>query len=394
MRIAMLSWESLHSICVGGVGVHVTELAAALERKGHELHVFTRMAAGQPHYAWIDGVHHHFCPFDLNPNFVDEVNNMCRSFVHHVYQTEDHIGPFDVIHAHDWLAGNALVWIKQGRGRKSVLTLHSTEYGRCGNNFCQGQSHRIRDQERSATYWADRIISVSNHLRDEIMWMYEVPHWKVSTMYNGVNVRNYDGMIDPGEVKARYHIGPMDPMVFFSGRMVFQKGPDLLVEAIPSILKFHPNAKFVFAGDGEMRSQVEARTHQLGVAHATRFLGYQGNGTLTTLYKACDVVCVPSRNEPFGIVLLEAWSAGKPVVSTINGGPAEFVWHEVNGLKVHAHPDSIAWGLGTLFSNFEWARWMGRNGRIAVESAFCWDTIADRAQDIYWSLGSAWGAAA
>ena len=82
------------------------------------------------------------------------------------------------------------------------------------------------------------------------------------------------------------------------------------------------------------------------------------------------------------------------MVSTINGGPAEFVWHEVNGLKVHAHPDSIAWGLGTLFRNFEWARWMGRNGRIAVESAFSWDTIADRAMDIYWGLESAMGAAA
>jgi glycosyltransferase involved in cell wall biosynthesis len=159
-------------------------------------------------------------------------------------------------------------------------------------------------------------------------------------------------------------------------------------------LKFYPDTKFVFAGDGEMRSQVEDRARQLGVAHATRFLGFQNNGTLASLYKACDVVCVPSRNEPFGIVLLEAWSCGKPVVSTINGGPAEFVWHEVNGLKVHAHPDSIAWGLGTLFRNFEWARWMGSNGRIAVESAFSWDTIADRAMDIYWGLESAMGAAA
>ncbi len=390
----MLSWESMHSICVGGVGVHVTELAAALERKGHELHVFTRMACGQPQYARIDGVHHHRCPFDLHPNFVDEVNNMCRSFVHHVFQTEDYIGAFDVIHAHDWLAGNAMVWIKQARSRKCILTIHSTEYGRCGNNFWPGQSARIREQERSATYWADRVIAVSNHLRDEIMWMYEVPHWKVCTMYNGVNYRNYDGMIDPGEVKRRYHIGPMDPMVFFSGRMVIQKGPDLLIEAIPAILKFYPDTKFVFAGDGEMRSQVEDRARQLGITHATRFLGFQGNGTLASLYKACDVVCVPSRNEPFGIVLLEAWSCGKPVVSTINGGPAEFVWHEVNGLKVHAHPDSIAWGLGTLFRNFEWARWMGSNGRIAVESAFSWDTIAERAMDIYWGLESALGAAA
>src|SRR5437016_14129387 len=74
MRIAMLSWECVHSICVGGVGVHVTELAAALERKEHEVHVFTRMGPGQSHYGWIDGVHHHRCPFDLHTNFVDEVH--------------------------------------------------------------------------------------------------------------------------------------------------------------------------------------------------------------------------------------------------------------------------------------------------------------------------------
>jgi glycosyltransferase involved in cell wall biosynthesis len=395
MRIAMLSWESMHSICVGGVGVHVTELAAALERKGHEVHVFTRMGPGQPHYERIDGVHHHRCPFDLQPNFVDEINNMCRSFVHHLYQAEDYMGAaFDVVHAHDWLAGNALIWIKQGRGRKSILTLHSTEYGRCGNNFWQGQSARIREQERSATYWADRVIAVSNHLRGEVMWMYEVPQWKAATIYNGVNVRNYDGMIDPWEVKRGYQIGPMDPTVLFSGRMVFQKGPDLLVRAIPFILKFYPNAKFIFAGDGEMRGQVENTARQMGVAHATRFLGFQQNGRLTNLYKACDVVCVPSRNEPFGIVLLEAWSCGKPVVSTINGGPAEFVWHEVNGLKVYASPESIAWGLGTLFTNFEWARWMGGNGRVAVEAAFSWDTIADQVLGVYGSVSAVRGAAA
>jgi glycosyltransferase involved in cell wall biosynthesis len=379
----MLSWESLHSIAVGGVGVHITELAAALERKGHEVHVFTRMGQGQSHYARIDGVHYHRCPFDLHPNFVDEINNMCRSFVHHIFQTEDFIGPFDIIHAHDWLVGNAMIWTKQGRQRKCVLTIHSTEYGRCGNHFWNGQSARVREQERAATYWADQVIAVSHHLRDEIMWMYEVPHWKISTVYNGVSFRNYDGGIEPADVKREYHIGPMEPTVLFSGRMVYQKGPDLLVEAIPWILKFYHNAKFVFAGDGEMLNHVRNRANSLGVGHATRFLGFQQNGRLTSLYKACDVVCVPSRNEPFGIVLLEAWSAGKPVVATNNGGPAEFVWHEVNGLKVYPNPNSIAWGLGTLFTNFEWARWMGHNGRVAVETAFSWDHIADRVADLY-----------
>ena len=160
MRIALLTWEALHSIPVGGVGAHATELAAALERKGHEVHVFTRIGHGQPHYQRIDGVHYHRCPFALHPEFVEEVNNMCRSFVHYVFETENFVGPFDVIHAHDWLAANAMIWIKQGRGRKAVFTIHSTEYGRCGNNFFGGRCARIRYQERAAGYWADRVIAV------------------------------------------------------------------------------------------------------------------------------------------------------------------------------------------------------------------------------------------
>ena len=383
MRIAILAWESLHSIAVGGVAAHVTELSAALERQGNDVHVFTRMGPGQCHYERIDGVHYHRCPFRLQPDFVDEINDMSRSFVHHVFQTEDYIGPFDVIHAHDWLVANAMIWVKQGRGRKAVLTIHSTEYGRCGNCCLGGRSERVRYQERAGAYWADRLITVSHCLRNEVAGMYEVPAWKISAIYNGVNLHRYEGWVSPAAIKARYGIGPMDPTVLFSGRMVYQKGPDLLMEAIPSVLRFYPHTKFLFAGDGEMRGAVEQRAWELGVRHATRFLGFKNGDELTELYKTCDAVCVPSRNEPFGIVVLEAWSAGKPVIVTKNGGPDEYVWHEVNGLKIYPNPDSIAWGIGTLFTNFEWARWMGRNGRVAVESAFGWNSIAEQVQHVY-----------
>ena len=81
MRIALFSWETLHSIPVGGIGVHVTELAAGLERRGHEVHVFTRRGADQSNYDCIHGVHYHRCDFELHENFIDEINNMCRSFV-------------------------------------------------------------------------------------------------------------------------------------------------------------------------------------------------------------------------------------------------------------------------------------------------------------------------
>jgi glycosyltransferase involved in cell wall biosynthesis len=386
VRIALFSWETLHSIAVGGVGVHVTELAAALERRGHEVHVFTRPGHGQANYDRIHGVHYHRCPFALNPNFVDEVNNMCRSFVHHFFAVEDHVGRFDVVHGHDWLASNAAVWIKQGRGHKAVLTMHSTEYGRNGNRFFGGQSVRVQDHERHGTYCADRVITVSNQLREEIKWLYHLPDHKMRMIYNGVNASTFDYWVDPGAVKARHAIGPLDPTVLFVGRMVVQKGPDILARAMPHVLRYYPNAKFVFAGDGHMRNEVCAIANGLGAGHALRMLGDKRGRDLHDLYKACDVVAVPSRNEPFGIVILEGWSAHKPVVSTKRGGPAEFVWHGVNGLQVDDTVDSVAWGLGTLLADHNRCRWMGRNGRAAVDAAFSWDTIAAQTEAVYASV--------
>src|ERR1700676_1733010 len=126
MRIALFTWESLHSIAVGGVAVHVTELAAGLQRRGHEVHVFTRKGEGAPNSDLIHDVPYHRCGFQLDGNFVDEANNMCRSFVQAFQGVEDYVGTFDIVHAHDWMASNAVVWIKEGRHRKAVLTMHST----------------------------------------------------------------------------------------------------------------------------------------------------------------------------------------------------------------------------------------------------------------------------
>lgn len=385
LKIAFLTWESLHSIPIGGIAVHVTELAAALERQGNEVHVFTRLAwHGQAQYELIDGVHYHRVPYAGHQDCIEEANNMCRAFVSSVFHVEDYMGThFDIVHAHDWMTSNAMVWIKQGRARKGILTIHSTEYGRCGNNFYGGPSARIMQHERHGTFCADRIITVSYALKNEVMWIYNLPDWKVHSIYNGVNYRHFDVALDAGDVKRRYHMHPYDPMILFAGRMAYQKGPDILVEAIPMVLCNFPTAKFVFAGEGHLRGRVEQRARQLGVAHATRFLGQQNAWTLRDLFLACECVCVPSRNEPFGIVVLEGWSARKPVIGTNNGGPGELIWHDVTGFKINPQPESIAWGIGTLFGNFEHARWMGQNGRAAVERDFSWDIIAEHTYKTY-----------
>jgi glycosyltransferase involved in cell wall biosynthesis len=388
MRIAFLAWESLHTVAVGGAAVHVTELAAALERRRHEVHVFARLGEGQPTYGLIDGVHYHRCPIQLDPDFVSEMNNMGNAFVYFLAQTEAFQGgPFDIVHAHDWLAAKGLVQAKNDRGRRAVLTFHSTEFGRNGNASGNGRAARIHGIEAEGAYVADRVVTVSPAMADEVKWLYRVPDYKLRVIHNGIDCRRFDGYIDPGACRRRYGIGLLDPTVLYVGRMCVQKGPDILLEAVPGILEYRRDAKIVFVGDGYMRGHLEHRAQQLGVGHAVRFLGaMDANGDLVNLFKSTDVVCVPSRNEPFGIVTLEAWAAGKPVVVSHNGGPHHFVEHGVDGFLVYDNPASVCWGVNTVFGNFAHARWMGERGRVKAAYGFSWDAMSAQTEGVYREL--------
>ena len=187
--------------------------------------------------------------------------------------------------------------------------MHSTEYGRNGNRFFAGQSIRVQDHERHGTFCADRVITVSNQLKQEIKWLYEVPDHKVKMVYNGVNSQAFDYSVDAGNVKGRYAIGPLDPTVLFVGRMVVQKGPDILVRTMPAVLKYYPNAKYVFVGDGHMKNEVCAVAHQLGVAHALRMLGEARAAICTTCSRlATSWRCQAAMNHSAS----SSWKAGAP----------------------------------------------------------------------------------
>ncbi|MEM7825266.1 MAG: glycosyltransferase family 4 protein [Candidatus Aenigmatarchaeota archaeon] len=387
MRIAFFSWESLHSIPVGGIAVHVTELAAALQRKGHEVHVFTRIGPNQKIYECIDGVHYHRCPFNFNSDFIQEMNNMSKSMAHYFFETENFVGSFDIVHGHDWHVVNALDEIKKAKNKKIVWTLHSTQFGRDGNYFHDGKAKDINNIEWYGTYIADRVIVCSQTMKNETQWVHRVPEWKIKVIHNGISANKFNGFIDPwNDVKKRYGIGPLDPVAVFIGRITFQKGPDLLIEAIPDVLNSFPNAKFFFIGDGDMKPKLEQRARELNILHAVRFTGYLWEEEKIKIIKASDCLVIPSRNEPFGIVTLEGWACGKPVIATHGTGAGEIIWHEVTGLRVYQAPNSIAWGIKYIFSNFEKARWMGANGRKAAEEAFNWDKIADFTLQVYKEL--------
>lgn len=383
MRIAFLSWESLHSISVGGIAAVVTKLGAALERKGHEVHIFTRAAPGQVSYEVIDGVHYHRCAYKRNKNVIKDTENMCKAFAHTFIETENVSGEFDIVHGHDWMVVSAMDEIKNKRKKKMVYTLHSTQFGRDGNKFYNGLPEVIKGIEWYGTYISERVIVNSDTMVKEGMWLHKIPRDKIKLVPNAVDCHDFNGFIDPKKVKAKYGIEMMDPMVLFVGRMFYMKGPDLVLEAIPKILKNSPNTKFVFMGTGDMTEYLKEGAKDLGIDHAVRFPGFLRGKDKTDLYKACDCLIVPSRNEPFGIVTLEAWSAGKPVIATTGTGSGDLVWHGVTGLEVQKSPESIAWGISHLFSDFDKAKWMGVNGRHAVETVFTWDIIAEKAIKVY-----------
>ena len=345
--------------------------------------MFTRRGPNQDRHSVVSGVNYHRCDFDLNSNFLTEINNMCNSFAWHMGEVAAQIGGFDVAHSHDWLATKALVQARNNHNYPCVFTIHSTEFGRCGNQNCDGQSRLIRDMEWEGAYCADRVIAVSGVLRSEFLHHYSLPEDKVTTLYNGVLADRFAGPIDVGAAKTKLGLGPCDPTVLFCGRLAWQKAPDLFIEAVPTVLSQHPTSKFLIVGDGEMRSGLEARVQTLGIGHAVRFLGCRRGQELADLFNVPDVVCVPSRNEPFGIVILEAWSAGKPVVVTQNGGPAEFVRQGVDGIKIHDRVESIAWGLLEGFRDFDRLREMGQAGRERARSEFNWDSIARQTEQVY-----------
>lgn len=221
MRIALLAWESKYSIAIGGLAEHVTELGAALGRRGHEVHVFTRIGDGQPGYDCIDGVHYHRCPYESHPEFLVENERMCNSFVWHLAEAESFLNaPFDIVHGHDWLSVRAMTQAKNQHGRPVVMTIHSTEYGRCGNQLYEGPSRRIREIEWEGAYVADRVICVSGALRREVRDLYNAPTDKMHVIYNGIDVKRFDARINTRSARRQYAIGVDEPVVLFAGRMI------------------------------------------------------------------------------------------------------------------------------------------------------------------------------
>ncbi len=379
LRIGVFAWESLYSVKVGGIAPHVSELSETLAEKGNEVHIFTR-SGGLSDHEVINGVHYHRVTHDQSGSIVNQMDRMCDAMYSRFLEVRDTYGEFDVLHGHDWHPVNVLCRIKNEFGVPFAITYHSTEWGRNGNRHGGWwEAQEISHREWLGGYEAKEVISTSTVLKDEIQHLYQIPDFKITLIPNGIYAGKVRKDVDAGKVKESVEIHPLAPVVLFIGRMSYQKGPDLLVEAIPKVLDHNRDVMFVLIGEGEMRQSCEEMAGALGVPDACRFLGYASDDTVRYWYNTCDIVCLPSRNEPFGIVVLEAWDAGKPVVAT---DAVRLVDNFKTGVTVYQDSDSIAWGINYVLDGLA-ENSMGEEGRRMVETCYDWKTIADATLDVY-----------
>ncbi len=371
-KIAFFCWESMYAERVGGLANAATNLAETLVKQQHEVHFFTR---GMIPDQMVNGVNYHYC-HPAGENIVDYCDAMSRTMVEQ-FRKYDTPHRFDILHFHDWHVVQALHYLQD---RNTILTYHSTEYGRNGNQSGDWWEFKeISGKEWYGGLIAKRVTTVSATLKKEVMQLYNIPDSKCDVIPNGVVPREYHANIDPGEVKKAYGIHPYAPLVLFVGRLVFQKGPDLFIDAIRKVCQYRWDAKVIVAGDGGMRQLLQEQAKDLPV----NFLGYIPDSEYIRILNAADIVVIPSRNEPFGLVLLEAWSAEKCVVACNVGGLSENIDAFVNGIKVEVNPASIADGITSLIDEPWNAEAMGKRGRKKVDRIFLWGPIVKDLTDTY-----------
>ncbi|SES95254.1 Glycosyltransferase involved in cell wall bisynthesis [Methanococcoides vulcani] len=379
LKIGMFSWESLHSIKVGGIAPHVSELAEALAEKGHSVHIFTRNHELEP-YEKVNGVHYHRVDHSLDGGIVQQMDSMCDSMYSRFLDVTREYGKFDMLHVHDWHPFNVVSRIKHEFGIPFMVTYHSTEWGRNGNVHGDWwEAREISHREWKAGYESIKVISTSQQLTDEIKFLYQIPDEKISIVPNGIFHGKIKKDVDPGEVKKRLGIHPLAPVVLFIGRMSYQKGPDLLVEAIPKVLDHRWDTQFVFIGEGEMRPHCEYLANAQNVSDRCHFLGYADDETARDWFNACDILCIPSRNEPFGIVVLEGWDAERTIVAT---DAVQIIDNFVDGILVYKDPESISWGLNYVLDDLS-NDTLRQAGKELIETKFNWHKIAEETVEAY-----------
>ncbi|MFN3689518.1 MAG: glycosyltransferase family 4 protein [Fimbriimonadales bacterium] len=394
MRVVMISWEYPPRI-VGGIARHVQELSEALASQGVETHVVTPTHPAAPDEATEHGVqlHRMGTPPAPHGDFLAGVYTMnaalearADALLQELLQGKPAHAQREpiLLHAHDWLVHPAAKALKHRYKVPLIATIHATEYGRHGG-IHSDLSRAINHLEWELSYEAWRVIVCSDFMRAEVMHALNTPYDKIVVLPNGIRAEKFQFEF-PEQARAAFRARFAEleqPLLFFVGRLVREKGVQILLQALPMIRAELPRARAVIVGGG-LRAHLEEFVRFCHLEQAVHFTGFIPDADLLRLYRVADVAVYPSLYEPFGIVALEAMAAGTPVVVSDAGGLKEVVRHEETGIVTWAgNPESLAWGVLRVLQDPVAARRRAQNALKSVQREFNWTRIAQQTLRVY-----------
>ncbi len=384
LSVMMLSWEYPPRV-IGGISPHIYFLSKHLAKQDVKVYVITCDFPGAPAHEVVDGVEIYRVDSYKNPSpdFATWVYLMNMNMQKEAAALMKTISKkVDVIHAHDWLVANAGIGLKHIFRKPLLVTMHSTEMGR-RDGLHTNAERMIHETEAWLNYEAWKVICCSEYMISHVRYVFGLPNDKLVMVPNGVNTANYDDIdVDCSHFRNKYAL-PEEKIVLFVGRLVYEKGVHVLINAVPKILS-KVNAKFIIVGSGYMKEQLLNIVRSMGLEHKVLFEGFMDETTLLKLQKCSDVSVVPSLFEPFGIVALEAMAARSPVVASDTGGLSEIIEHDVTGVKVYSNnPDSLAWGITKVLLDQEFAKRIKENAYRRVHEKYNWEKIAQETKCIY-----------
>jgi glycogen(starch) synthase len=385
-RVLILSWE-YPPVVEGGLARHVRKLAENLVGQGTEVHVLTRGGGRlaereERHGVIVHRVREPEFPRDDLEGFIRWVRDMNRDMLAAGADLDE---DFDLVHSHDWLVARAAEQLARARDVPWLVTVHATEYGRHQGWVDKHPQSLIHGVEERMVRRADGVVTCSHYMREHVCDVFGVDRERVTVIQNGIDPSDLQPMDDLPRLRARF-AAPDEKLVLLIGRLVYEKGFHLVLDAMPGLVKRN-KVRFLIAGSGTAEAELKAQAEKLGLMEHGSFVGWIGDEMLHSLYRVADVCVVPSIYEPFGLVALEAMASGCPCVVADTGGLREVVPAGGRvGLRFRArNARSLSRMLGRLLADDELRE------RLAAEASehilsFDWADVASQTAAVYAGL--------
>lgn len=385
-RILTVSWE-YPPLIEGGLARHVRKLSEALVQLGVEVHVLTRGGEEATVEEEMAGVKIHRIveperPTDL-PEFVTWVERMNADMLAAGVELGDRY-EFDLVHGHDWLVASACDHLARRYRAPLVTTIHATEFGRHQGWVDKHPQSHIHGVEKWIANRSDRVIACSLFMREQISEIFSVEPERVTVIPNGIDPGDLprEDSVELDRLRAAF-AEPDQNLVLLIGRLVYEKGFQLALEAMPRVIEQVPNTRFLVAGSGTHEAELHKQAEDLGLMDHGTFLGWIGDDVLHSLYRISDLTVVPSIYEPFGLVALEAMASECPCIAADTGGLREVVPLEGAGLRFRvSDPEDLADVAIQVLSDADLSRRMVEEG-LAHIRLFDWNDVARQTLDLY-----------